>query len=272
MSGNVGAMAAFMTSYLLQVVFITNCSQLKGSLIGSNRQKHLIVEKGILPRLIHLIGNPELSCELQIAVAQTLGSVAKGMETHLKALIDCGVVPVLLNCLLRSTNKKFTEACLCCLKTIFLHPEVPVEFMYADANVIPHLISLMPHSTSNQISVATILTNACKTREHQTILANHGSVRAVNALLCSPYADVQLPALQWLTYLMFSNEQVSAVVISSSYDGHSLIDLIVSLMGRNQRVEMQLHAARCITFLYRCGQISESDPRVLYKALPTVVR
>ena len=81
--------------------------------------------------------------------------------------------------------------------------------MYADANVIPHLISLMPHSTSNQISVATILTNACKTREHQTILANHGSVRAVNALLCSPYADVQLPALQWLTYLMFSNEQVS---------------------------------------------------------------
>ena len=43
-------------------------------------------------------------------------------------------------------------------------------------------------------------------------------------------------------------------------------------MGRNQRVEMQLHAARCITFLYRCGQLSENDPRVLYRALPTVVR
>ena len=82
------------------------------------------MEKGILPRLIHLIGNHESSCELQIVVAQTLGSVAKGMETHLKALIDCGVVPVLLNCLLRSNNRKMTEACLCCLKTIFLHPEV----------------------------------------------------------------------------------------------------------------------------------------------------
>lgn len=246
--------------------------RLKGSLIGSNRQKHLIVERGILPRLISLLGNSESQSELQVAIAQTLGSVAKGMETHLKALIDCGVVPVLLNGLLRSNNKKLTEASLCCLKTIFVHPEVPVEFMYADANIVPHLISLMPHSTANQISVATILTNACKTREHQTILANHGSVRAVNALLCSPYADVQLPALQWLTYLMFSNEQVSAVVISSSYEGHSLIDLVVSLMGRNQRVEMQLHAARCITFLYRCGQLPENDPRVLYKALPTVVR
>ena len=85
------------------------------------------MEKGILPRLIHLIGNPESSCELQIVVAQTLGSVAKGMETHLKALIDCGVVPVLLTSLLRSNNRKMTEACLCCLKTIFLHPEVSLR-------------------------------------------------------------------------------------------------------------------------------------------------
>ena len=107
--------------------WIPYCSQLKGSLIGSNRQKHSIVEKGILPRLIHLIGNPESSCELQIVVAQTLGSVAKGMETHLKALIDCGVVPVLLTSLLRSNNQKMTEACLCCLKTIFLHPEVSLR-------------------------------------------------------------------------------------------------------------------------------------------------
>ena len=107
-----------------QLIIISNFRQLKGSLIGSNRQKHLIVERGILPRLIHLLGNPESSCELQVAVAQTLGSVAKGMETHLKALIDCGAIPVLLNCLLRSTNKKMTEACLCCLKTTFIHPEV----------------------------------------------------------------------------------------------------------------------------------------------------
>ena len=100
------------------------CRRLKGSLIGSNRQKHLIVERGILPRLISLLGNSESQSELQVAIAQTLGSVAKGMETHLKALIDCGVVPVLLNGLLRSNNKKLTEASLCCLKTIFVHPEV----------------------------------------------------------------------------------------------------------------------------------------------------
>ena len=96
------------------------CRRLKGSLIGSNRQKHLIVERGILPRLISLLGNSESQSELQVAIAQTLGSVAKGMETHLKALIDCGVVPVLLNGLLRSNNKKLTEASLCCLKTIFV--------------------------------------------------------------------------------------------------------------------------------------------------------
>ena len=99
---------------------------MKGSLIGSNRQKHLLVERGVLPRLIHLLGNPDSPCELQVAVAQTLGSVAKGMEAHLKALIDCGVVPVLLTCLLRSNHPRLVEACLCCLKAIFAHPEVSI--------------------------------------------------------------------------------------------------------------------------------------------------
>ena len=83
-----------------------------------------MVERGVLPRLIHLLGNPDSSCELQVAVAQTLGSVAKGMEAHLKALIDCGVVPVLLNSLVRSDHPRLVEACLCCLKTVFIHPEV----------------------------------------------------------------------------------------------------------------------------------------------------
>jgi hypothetical protein len=61
---------------------------------------------------------------------------------------------------------------------------------------------------SLQISVATVLTNACKTREQQSILAAHGAVRALAGLLSSPHADVQLPALKCLAYMVFGNEQV----------------------------------------------------------------
>jgi hypothetical protein len=60
-----------------------------------------------------------------------------------------------------------------------------------------------------QISVSTVLTNACKTREQQNILAGYGAVRALAGLLVSPHADVQLPALKCLAYMVFGNEQVS---------------------------------------------------------------
>ena len=59
-----------------------------------------------------------------------------------------------------------------------------------------------------QISVATVLTNACKTRDQQNTLASHGAVRALAGLLASPHADVQLPALKCLAYMVFGNEQV----------------------------------------------------------------
>ncbi len=71
--------------------------QLKYSLIGSNRQKHAIVERGLVPRLISLLADEESSPQLRVNVAYTLGSVAKGAEYQLKALIDSGIVSVLLN-------------------------------------------------------------------------------------------------------------------------------------------------------------------------------
>ena len=59
-----------------------------------------------------------------------------------------------------------------------------------------------------QISVATVLTNACKTQEQQNILAGHGAVRALAGLLAVPHQDVQLPALKCLAYMVFGNEEV----------------------------------------------------------------
>jgi hypothetical protein len=59
-----------------------------------------------------------------------------------------------------------------------------------------------------QISVATVLTSCCKSREQQNVLAGHGAVRALAGLLASPHTDVQLPALKCLAYMVFGNEQV----------------------------------------------------------------
>ena len=245
--------------------------QLKGTLIGSNRQKHLVIERGFLPRIIHLLGDDKTPARLRIAAAQTLGSVAKGMDAHVKALIDSGAVPVLLNGII-APPPELVESCLRCLKTLFAHPDAPVEYLYADANIIPHLLALMPHTVSTQISVCTLLTHACKTREHQNALAGFGAHTAISSLLKSPYVDVQVPALKLLAFLIFGNEHVAALIAQERSFDESLIDTVVRLMDRQRPPEMQLEAARCLTYMYRCGQLTEEDARIVYKALPCVVR
>ena len=91
----------------------------------------------------------------QVHVAYTLGSIAKGSDSHLKSLIDLGLVPVMLNSLLLEKNKnnseqdnnpKLIEGVLSCLKTVFHHSQAPVELIYADEDIIPRLIHLMRHT------------------------------------------------------------------------------------------------------------------------------
>ncbi len=113
-----------------------------------------------------------------------------------------------------------------------------------------------------------------QTREHQDILAGHGLVQALNLLLCSPCPGIQLPALQCLAFLIIGNESVAGLVANTveSYNSQRpMLAQIVALMNRNQGVEMQLAAARCLTYLYRCNILGDKNSVILYKALPCVV-
>jgi hypothetical protein len=49
-------------------------------------------------------------------------------------------------------------------------------------------------------------------------------------------------------------------------------DLLVGLMARDKPSEMQMGAARCITYMHRAGAISAEDPKILYRTLPCLVR
>ena len=75
---------------------------------------------------------------------------------------------------------------------------------------------------------------------------------AIHLLLLSPLPDVQLPALQCLAFLVFGNPTVASVVAASALeDGHSLVDAVVTFMDRHHKVEMQLAAARVVSYLNR---------------------
>jgi len=248
--------------------------QLKSSLIGSNKAKNRVIEAGVVPRLMNLLTDPNVNnIDLRVAVAYTLGSIAKGSPNHMKVLLSCDIIGVLLTVVVSSREPRYVEACLCCLRTLFNHPEAPVELLYADHSIIPHLLVHIPLSTSNQISVASILMNSCKVHEHQTALASQGAVNALHLLLLSPLPDVQLPALQCLAFLVYGNSTVASLVVDSALeDGQTLVESVASLMDRNKKIEMQLAAARVVCYLNRCDVLEDDDANVVYRALPTLVR
>ena len=79
-----------------------------------------------------------------------------------------------------------------------------------------------------------------------------GAVTAIHLLLLSPLPDVQLPALQCLAFLVYGNPTVASVVAASSLeDGQTLVEAVVTFMDRHHKVEMQLAAARVISYLNR---------------------
>ena len=48
-------------------------------------------------------------------------------------------------------------------------------------------------------------------------------------------------------------------------------DILVGLMARDRPSEMQMAAARCITYMHRAGAVSAEDPKILYRTLPCLV-
>ena len=155
------------------MIFIHRC--LKNSVIGSNRQKGSVIAQGVVPRLLQLLCDPNNAYDdkIRLEAAVTLGSLAKGTDQHVLALIDLGVVSSLIQVLSTSIPPEshsekiklynsLYEASLRCMRTIFQHPSAPVSSIFQDANFISQLLKLSTISMNCKMYVAMIFTTSCK--------------------------------------------------------------------------------------------------------------
>ncbi|XP_008588141.1 PREDICTED: armadillo repeat-containing protein 8, partial [Galeopterus variegatus] len=134
---------------------------MKNAVIGNNKQKANLIVLGAVPRLLYLLQQETSTTELKTECAVVLGSLAMGTENNVKSLLDCHIIPALLQGLL-SPDLKFIEACLRCLRTIFTSPVTPEELLYTDATVIPHLMALLSRSRYTQEYICQIFSHCCK--------------------------------------------------------------------------------------------------------------
>ncbi|XP_052043515.1 armadillo repeat-containing protein 8 isoform X4 [Apodemus sylvaticus] len=237
---------------------------MKNAVIGNNKQKANLIVLGAVPRLLYLLQQETSSTELKTECAVVLGSLAMGTENNVKSLLDCHIIPALLQGLL-SPDLKFIEACLRCLRTIFTSPVTPEELLYTDATVIPHLMALLSRSRYTQEYICQIFSHCCKGPDHQTILFNHGAVQNIAHLLASPSYKVRMQALKCFSVLAFENPQVSMTLVNVLVDGELLPQIFVKMLQRDKPIEMQLTSAKCLTYMCRAGAIRTDDSCIVLK-------
>ncbi|XP_066858221.1 armadillo repeat-containing protein 8 isoform X4 [Anser cygnoides] len=246
--------------------------------------------------LLYLLQQETSSTELRTECAVVLGSLAMGTENNVKSLLDCHIIPALLQGLL-SPDLKFIEACLRCLRTIFISPVTPEDLLYTDATVISHLMALLSRSRYTQEYICQIFSHCCKLQhwhscgfkslpqpllcangpDHQTILFNHGAVQNIAHLLVSTsykyvFTQVRMQALKCFSVLAFENPQVSMTLVNVSVDGELLPQIFVKMLQRDKPIEMQLTSAKCLTSMCRAGAIRTDDSCIVLKTLPCLVR
>lgn len=249
--------------------------QVKNTVIGNNKQKTNVIVQGIIPRLLQWMMDDSIPLDLKVECSVVLGSLSKGTEANIVSLVDAGCVPVLLAAKrLSNYDLKYVEACLRCLRTVFLSPCAPKGYIFEqDSAIIPHLISVLPKSACTQECITTIFANCCKTQEHQNILCSNGAIEALAPLLKSNIYKVQMPTLRCFSVMCYQNEEVAKAI--ANYGGNkkeSIPEMLVRLRNRDKTSEMQMAAAKCLTYLYRGGALNANDPIIMLKTLPTLIR
>ncbi|XP_050334925.1 armadillo repeat-containing protein 8-like [Bactrocera neohumeralis] len=257
-----------------------NCREalikIKDAVIGSNKQKGALISHDLVPIILHTCIDQVQSPDRKMDALVILGSLAKGSEEQVECLVkQYNIVPYLLKEIMSKDNsKKCVETCLSTLRSIFGHTCAPKENFLANTDVLKHFLRLASAGSSlkTQICITSILVSVCQTNEDQLRLLHAGTLQILSRMICYDNEDIQIPALRCLSCMCYSNRSVADNICVISFQGRSLPDILNSLTSRLFPAEIQLIAARCLTYIYRSGTLPSTDNRISQKALPTLAR
>ncbi|XP_037808623.1 armadillo repeat-containing protein 8-like [Lucilia sericata] len=248
---------------------------IKDSVIGSNKQKYLLISNEILPILIKISSNND-DITNKIEALIIIGSVANGTPENVELLIrEYDIFPLLKRELTQTTKNKYSvEICLRTLCSIFRHFPSTISKFFDDTCTLPNFLSLTHsgNSLNIQIFAAIVLSLLCQTRRDQTDLLNACAIPNLVRLINIKNVHLQVPVLQCLCCMAFENRSVSDIICVTSFQGRTLLDTLNSYISRSFSAQIQLCSAKCITYIYRSGTLLSSDFRILHRTLPCLVR
>ncbi|XP_037084817.1 armadillo repeat-containing protein 8-like [Pollicipes pollicipes] len=247
--------------------------RLRNLVIGSNRTKTHVVECGMVPHLLRRVADPTVGTRVQVEILVTLGSLAKGTREHALALVDANILPLLVEGL-RSAAPELRTPLLRCLRSLLLQLPERADELCRDPAAVPLLTQSVTGAVVDDECATTILAILCQSSRHQELLAANGVVEVSAALLASGTACLRLPSLRLLASLCYRSPAISDRLAHCTLSGRTVPDLLTVLTSRDQPSAVQLEAARCLSYMHRAGAgaLPATDPRLVYRALPCLVR
>lgn len=248
--------------------------EIKNLVIGNKKQKTNFIVLGIVPRLVLLIEDTNASMELKVQAAIVLGSLAKGVDANIKQLLDHRVLETLCN-LLSTNDLQLYEAVIRCLRTIITSTERTTELLYINPTaIIPKLLENINRSSCTQECTCEILAHSCIAQDHKSLLLSLDIINLLGNLLVSPIRRVKVKALDTLSVLCYKNKDACNQCVRSKIKDKPLMEIVIRLLNESQPTDVQLRAAKCLTFMFRMRVLTaESWDRVIVrKVLTRLVR
>lgn len=254
---------------------LEGCKQIKDYVIGNNKQKTNFIVLGAVPRLVYLINNENTSTALKTQCAIILGSLAKGIDTNVKNLVDYGVITAMCSGLC-STDLKFYEACIRCLRTIIIASDnaIASELINSDI-IVPQMLKNINLSTCTQVCTCEIISQCFKSTEQQNVLLGFGAICSLtNLVLETSISVVQINALKSLAVLCYKNAIICQQLADTKIGDQSFVDFLIEMLAKNNCKAKQLHAARCLAYMFKAEVIDLNyhDGIIAMKVLPCLIR
>lgn len=157
--------------------------ELKNQIIGNRTKKLSYIKLGAVPFVVSILSSASSSGDcLLVQCAATIGSFACGVDAGVKAVLDAGAFPLLIN-LLSHSNEKVVDAGARALKMIYQSKVAP-KYDFFEAKNMEFLISLLDKNNENVTGLgASIITHSCETNDEQKILGDAGVIKKLVDLL-----------------------------------------------------------------------------------------
>ncbi|XP_057953452.1 uncharacterized protein LOC131147850 isoform X4 [Malania oleifera] len=164
--------------------------ELKNQIIGNRTKKLSYIKLGAVPAVVAALSaasaggdtDAEAGVSLLVQSAAALGSFACGVDVGVKAVLDAGAFPRLLQ-LISHPNDKVVDASARSLRMIYQSKLAP-KYDFLQGKNVEFLISLLNSANENLVGLGvSIITHSCQTSTEQKALCDAGALKKLISLL-----------------------------------------------------------------------------------------